>query len=449
MTVLAAAAITLLGLIVLLFALVGFLFVTRGTPVRHVRSQSDADGPPAAEEPAFCRTVELLTKTPLLPGHTVEVMTCGDDLYPQLWRELRSARRSITLQLYYCQPGRMADEFAEIITERARAGVPVLFLRDAFGSAPLPAEYFERLEKAGVRVAAFRPTRWYELHKVPQRSHIRVVVVDGHVGYTGGFGLDDKWYGDGRHEGQWRDSTVRFTGPAVRHLQATFAAGWAEATGDLLTGDHFFALEEEAAGDPLALPAEGEGTAASPRGSAEAGLLHASPTLGSTTAERFMALTIAAARRTLWISNAYFVPDTDFREMLVRAARRGVDVRVLTPDRNSDVRSTYFAGRKNLRELLAGGVRVFEYCPSMMHAKSVVVDGIWSSVGTMNFDNRSMAFNDETMLMVHDRALARRMQDVFERDLEVATEMTLEKFDRRPRTDRILEHASAALSRIL
>jgi cardiolipin synthase A/B len=449
MSALVAVAITLVGFVVLLFALVGFLFITRGTPVRRVRAPGDGSGPPAAEEPAFCRTVELLTKTPMLAGHTVEVMTCGDDLYPQLWRELRGARRSITLQLYYCQPGRMADEFAEIIIERARAGVPVLFLRDAFGSAPLPAEYFARLEAAGVRVAAFRPTRWYELHKVPQRSHIRVVVVDGHVGYTGGFGIDDKWFGDGRHEGQWRDSTVRFTGPAVRHLQATFAAGWAEATGDLLTGDHFFALEEEASGDPLALPAAGDATPSSPRGSAEAGLLHASPTLGSTTAERFMALTIASARRTLWISNSYFVPDTDFRAMLVQSAKRGVDVRILMPDRNSDVRSTYFAGRANMRELLEGGVRVFEYCPAMMHAKTLVVDGIWAAVGTMNFDNRSMAFNDETVFMVHDRAIAGRMHAIFERDLEVATEVTLEAFDRRPRTDRLLERGAAALSRIL
>jgi cardiolipin synthase len=449
MTALVALAIALVGFVVLVLALIGFLFITRGTPVRRVRAPGDGDGPPGAEDPAFCRTVELLAGSPLHPGHTVEVMTCGDELYPQLWRELRAARRSITLQLYYCQPGRMADEFAEIITDRARSGIPVLFLRDAFGSSPLPEEYFARLEAAGVRVAAFRPTRWYELHKVPQRSHIRVVVVDGHIGYTGGFGLDDKWFGDGRHRDQWRDSTVRFTGPAVRQLQATFAAGWAEATGDLLTGDHFFALEEGERGDPLALPPEGDATPAHPRGSAEAGLLHASPTLGSTSAERFMALSIAAARRTLYISNSYFVPDHDFRAMLVRAARRGVDVRILMPDRHSDVRSTYFAGRANLRELLTGGVRVFEYCPAMMHAKSLVVDGIWSAVGTMNFDNRSLAFNDETMLMVHDRAVAERMLDVFRRDLEQSSEVTLEAFDRRPRTDRLLERGAAALARIL
>ena len=449
MSVPAIIALSLLALIVLVLAVIGFLFITRGTPVSRVRAPGDGDGPPGAEEPAFCRTVELLTKTPLLPGHAVEVMTCGDDLYPTLWNDLRAARRSITLQLYYCQPGRMADEFADIIVERARAGVHVLFLRDAFGAKPLPDEYFDRLKAAGVKVASFRPTRWYELHKVPQRSHIRVVVVDGHLGYTGGFGLDDKWYGDGRHEEQWRDTTARFTGPAVRQLQATFAAGWAEATGDLLTGDHFFALEEGPEGDDPATEAEGAATVGDPRHSAEAGVLHASPTIGSTSAERFMALTIAGARHTLYISNSYFVPDDDFRAMLVQAARRGADVRILTPGPNSDVKSTYYAGRANMRELLAGGVRVYEYRPAMMHAKTIVADGIWSTIGTMNFDNRSMAFNDESVLMVHDRGVAERMVRVFREDLEYADEITLEAFDRRPWTHRVLERGAELLARIL
>jgi cardiolipin synthase A/B len=450
----AIVALSLLGALVLLFAVIGFLFVTRGTPVSRVRSP-DGDGPPGAEEATFCRTVELLTKTAILPGHEVEVMTCGDELYPRLWADLRAARRSITLQLYYCQPGRMAEEFAEIITERARAGVPVLFLRDAFGSKPLPDEYWERLKAAGVRVAVFRPTRWWELHKIPQRSHIRVVVVDGHLGYTGGFGIDDKWYGDGRHEGQWRDTTARFTGPAVRQLQATFAAGWAEATGDLLTGDHFFALEEaaeESRADRGGAPATesvaaGDGDEAV--ACAEAGVLHASPTIGSTSAERFMALTIASARRELYISNSYFVPDDDFRALLVHAARRGVDVRLLTPGPNSDVKSTYYAGRAHMRELLAAGVRVFEYHASMMHAKTIVADGVWSTIGTMNFDNRSMAFNDESVLMVHDRAVAERMNAIFRDDLTYAPAVTLEAFDRRPWTERVLEWGASALSRIL
>jgi cardiolipin synthase len=432
------ALLGLLALVIGVFALIGVLYVTRGTPVRRVRAPGDGDGPPEARDARFQATVELLTKTELRGGHDVAVMTCGDDLYPRLWEDLRHARHSITLQLYYCQPGRMADEFAEIVIDRVKADVRVLFLRDAFGSAPLPKEYLDRLEAGGVHIATFRPTRWWELHKVQHRSHIRVVVVDGRIGYTGGFGIDDKWFGDGRHKEQWRDTTVRFTGPAVLQLQATFAAGWAEATSTLLTGDQFFAIEEDGE------PAEGRAN-----DDICAGLLHCSPTLGSTPAERFMALSIAGARERLWISNSYFVPDDHFCGLLASTVKRGVDVRILTPDRNSDVRSTYFAGRHHYPQLLRAGVRIFEYSASMMHAKTLVVDGIWSAVGTNNFDNRSMAFNDESVLMAHSADVARRMEAIFEEDLRYADEVTLATFAARPWTDHLLERGASMLSRIL
>jgi cardiolipin synthase len=432
------ALLGLLALLVLLLAAVGLLYLARGTPVRRVRAPGGGELP-AADEPAFRATVELLTKTELRPGHAVEVYSCGDELYPCLWEDLRAAQRSITLQLYYCQPGRMADEFAEIVLERARAGVRVLFLRDAFGSAPIPEEYWKRLEAGGIQVAAFRPTRPWELHKVQHRSHIRVVVVDGRIGYTGGFGIDDKWFGDGRHVGQWRDTTTRFVGPAALQLQATFAAGWAEATGELLAGDAFFPLDDD--GEPEESRRAGEDV--------WAGLLHCAPTLGSTPAERFMALSIAGARRRLWISNSYFVPDDHFCGMLSDAARRGVDVRILTPDRHSDVASTYWAGRIHDERLLEAGVRLYEYTASMMHAKTLVADGAWAAVGTNNFDNRSMAFNDESVLMVQDRPFARCMEELFEKDLGFAREVQLDAFRRRPATERVREWGASRISRWL
>ena len=440
MPVVAAAALVLLGTLVLLFATVGVLYVTRGTPVRRVRAPGDADGPTAVDDPAFVPTVELLTKTPLHPGHAVEVFGCGNELYPRLWDDLRGARRSITLQLYFCEPGRMADEFAEIVLDRAAAGVRVHFLRDAFGSAPLPSAYLERLERGGVRVAVFRPTRPWELHKVQHRSHIRAVVVDGRVGYTGGFGIDDKWYGDGRHPGQWRDTTTRFVGPAVLQHQATFAAGWAEATGELLAGEHLFPLDEDGEAPEARRAGDGD---------ARAGLMHCAPTLGSTPAERFMALSIAGARRRLWLTNSYFVPDPHFVGLLGAAAGRGVDVRVLTPGRGTDVATTYWAGRARYEPLLAAGVRLFEYRPSMVHAKTLVADGVWASVGTNNFDNRSMAFNDESVLMVHDREVGGRLEALFHADLHWAREVRLDEFRRRPASERLRERAASAVARVL
>lgn len=421
-----------LALIVLVLALIGFLYLTRGTPVHSVRAPGDAEGPPAVDDPLFCDTIALLTKTPLTPGHRVEVMRCGNETYPRLWADLRSATRSITLQMYYCQPGRMADEFRDILLDRARAGVRVLFLRDAFGAGPLPEEYIEALKDGGVQVAEFRPTRWYELHKVQHRSHIRVVVVDGTVGWTGGFGLDDKWFGDGRHKDQWRDTNVRFEGPAVQQLQATFAAGWAEATGTLLTGDIFF-------------PPEG----LEPAGGVYAGLLHAAPTIGSTSAERFMALSIASAKQKLYVTNSYFVPNDDFCDLLTQAAKRGADVRVLTCNREGDVKTTYYAGRTRYEGLLRGGVRIFEYQPAMMHAKSIVVDGRWAAAGTMNFDNRSFAFNDESMLMALDAELGGVFERTFLEDLDYAEEIRLETFRKRGIVDRVKERAATMVSRLL
>jgi cardiolipin synthase len=426
-------AVSIVGVVVLLLAVVGVQYLTRGTSVRRLRAPGDHDGPPDPSDPLFCATLALLTNTPITTGHFVEVFTDGDETYPRLWADLRSARRSITLQMYYCQPGRMADEFQAILLERAAAGVRVLFLRDAFGSAALSDEYVDALKTGGVEVAEFRPTKWYQLFKVYHRSHIRVAVIDGTVGYTGGFGIDDKWWGDGQHEGQWRDTNVRFTGPAVLQHQATFAAGWAEATGTLLTGDLFFPTDDDPTDDGPVL----------------AGLLHAAPTVGSTSAERHFALAIGSARRRLFVTNSYFVPGPDFCDMLAAAARRGVDVRVLTCNEKGDVQTTYYAGRAIYERLLRRGVRIFEYQPAMMHAKSIVADGRFVSVGTVNFDNRSMSFNDETALLAVDSDLGGQMERLFERDLARSREITLESHARRPSGERVLEWGAALLSRVL
>jgi cardiolipin synthase A/B len=433
MEIVIRVVLALAGLFVALLAVVGLQSLTRGTTVRRLRAPGDGDGPPSPSDPLFCETLSLLTKTTLSPGHEIEVYANGNETYPRLWEDLRAAERSITLQMYYCQPGRMADEFKAILLERAAAGVRILFLRDAFGSGALTREYLAELEAGGIEVAAFRPTRWYQLFKVYHRSHIRVAVIDGVVGYTGGFGIDDKWWGDGKHENQWRDTNARFTGPAVLQHQATFAAGWAEATGTLLSGDLFFPPDIE-------LPT---------RGSIAAGLLHASPSVGSTSAERYYAFAIGSAKKRLYISNSYFVPSENFCEMLAAAVKRGVDVRVLTCNEDGDVKSTYYAGRARYASLLAAGVRIFEYQPAMMHAKTIVTDGRFVSAGTVNFDNRSMSFNDETTLLAVDTRLGARMEQLFASDLRNAREITAESHAARPVKDKLLDHTWSMLSRVL
>ena len=420
------------GGLLLFLAFIGLLYSTRGTPITSVRNVGGEAGAPAVADRRFLATMELLTLANLVDGNALELMINGDQTYPRLFDDLRSAQRSITLQFYFMNPGVLADSVKKTVIERARAGVRVLFLHDAFGSQNLSSAYLDSLRDGGVEVATFRPVHWYSLHKAQSRSHIRVVAVDGAIGWTGGFGIDDKWLGDGRTNGSWRDTNIRFQGPAVMQLQAAFAAGWAEATGSLITGDVFF-------------PRDGF----SADGAARAALLHTAPTIGSTAAERLLAVSIAAARRTLYISNSYFVPDDDFRRLLVEAARRGVDVRILTTSDETDIKTTWLAGRSHYEELLEGGVRIYEYQPTMMHAKTFVADGLWGSVGTANFDNRSLVFNDESNLLAYDERLGAQLDSIFTEDLRFSTEITLEAFRRRPWTNKVAEFTAGLFGRIL
>ena len=412
----------------LVAAIVGLLFIFRGTAVQHVRGVGGDGAPIAPGEAAFPLAIALLTGSTLSSGNRVELALDGDGTFPRLWADLRSARQSITFQMYYLAPGSVADTLAAILAERARAGVAVWMLYDAFGSG-LPDDYFAALRSAGVRVAAFRPLRLRNLWVVQNRSHVRGIVVDGRVGWTGGFGIDDKWLGGGRRAGEWRETNVRFAGPAVLQLEAAFVAGWAEATGELLTGR--MAVDRY------------EG------GVARAGLLFTAPTLGSTPAERYLALSIAGARERLYITNAYFAPDDNFVALLARAARRGVDLRILVGGPGTDVGAARLAARGRYEALLEAGARVYEYQETTLHAKTFVADGQWVSVGTMNFDNRSLALNDESTLMVLDSIAGQRMEAVFLDDLNYALEIDLTEFRRRPWFERVAEWVANLFTRLL
>ena len=427
---------------ILLFVLVAasLLAATRGTPVSIVRARGD-EAPPAVTDPLFLRTLEAYVDVPLRPGHAIALLGSGDETYPRLWADIRAARRFVAVQMYYANRGRVADQLCEVLAERARAGVEVLFLLDAFGSS-LGDEYFDALRAAGVEVAKFRAFRPHMIHTMIHRAHVRAIVVDGELGYTGGFGVDDQWLGDGRRKGSWRDTNVRFSGPAVMQLLATFASCWAEATGELIAGRRWWEPGEAATSDAAARDGGAES-------GARAALLHATPTVGSTAAERLVALTMCGARRRLWITNAYFVPDDDIRRFMKEAVARGTDVRVLAAGPNSDVASTYLAARARYEELLEKGVRIWEYDPDMIHAKTMVVDGTWGVVGTMNLDNRSMAFNDECNLLVRDERFAAELEAMFLADLEHATEIDLARFRKRPLWRKGLELGAHGLSRIL
>jgi cardiolipin synthase len=414
---------------VILVAFVGFLFLTRGTAVKHVRGVGEDSAPVSPAEPEFPLSVAVLTGTALSSGNRVELALNGDGTFPRLWDDLRSAKQSITVQSYYGNPGLVADTMLQILVERAAAGVRVHVLYDAFGTATISDEHRDVLRRAGVRVVAFRPLRPSTLYLLQNRSHVRGIVIDGRIGWTGGFGFDDKWLGDGITDGAWRETNVRLEGPAVAQLQAAFAAAWTEATGVMVTGRGRVEAQEG--------------------GVAMAGLLNSSPTLGSTTAERFLALSIAGAQKSLYVTNAYFAPDESFVALLTDAAERGVDVRLLIGGRGTDVRVAQSAGRARYETLLAAGVRIYEWEPSTLHAKTFVVDGLWSSVGTMNFDNRSLVLNDEVALMVLDAAFGQQMDSLFIRDLDHSHEIDAKQFSQRSRLQRVKEWGANLLTRLL
>jgi cardiolipin synthase len=419
-------------LVVSALALIGVLSITRGTPVRAVVAIGDKEGPPSVTDSLFTRSIELYTGLHMTKGNAVEQANNGA-VYPRLWKDLRAAQHTITVQMYYSRPGAVADSMAAILKERARAGVRVLLVLDAFGSQNLKRDWADSLRAAGVEIGLLRQLHWYSLHNASDRSHVRVVVTDGEVGYTGGFGLADYWLGDGKHADQWRDSNVRFEGPAVMGLQAAFAAAWAECTGELIAGNFFFPKKAFTTVD----------------GGVQAGIFFSSPTTGSTAAERFVALSIASARKTLYVTNSYFVPDDDFRTLLIDARKRGVDVRILTVSDNTDVKTTLWAGRSRYEQLLRGGVRIYEYQPSMMHSKTFIVDAMWGSIGSMNFDNRSLAFNNESNLAFLDAGVGAEMNATFFDDLSRSKEIILSEFVKRPWYDKVLEDGAALLSRLL
>jgi cardiolipin synthase len=382
------------------FALIGLQRTFRARPPHWLRNGDEHV--PSASNPDFPERVEQLTRAVFRSGNEVEMLCNGDETLPRLWSDLESAQRSIEFQIYYGESGQVADRTFAILEDRARAGVRVRFLYDPVGCRGLARRYLEALREAGAHLYPLRPLHFDRLDQFNHRAHSRIVLVDGNVGYTGDFGISDKWLGDGRSNSSWRSINARFRGPALREHVAAFIALWIEATGELITGEGLSA-EAVSGGGKLAA------------------LLHSSPTIGSTAAERVWALTLASARETCFIASGYFAPTASQVQRLAAAARRGVDVRVLTASAShTDVPPAYWAGRSRYPELFEAGVKIYEYQPSMMHAKSWVVDGIWCSVGALNLDNRSVALNDEVALMIHDADFGTRLQEIFRSDLALA-----------------------------
>jgi cardiolipin synthase A/B len=364
-------------------------------------------------ESAFVRAMEAHTMSGLVHGNRAQVLLNGEQIFPAMLDAIRSAKTTITLANFVYEDGRIAREMAEALAERCRAGVGVNVLVDAIGSSKMPKPLSRMLSASGCHFARYHSVNPFALKRFNHRNHRRILVVDGRVGFTGGTGVGDKWTGDGRQPGHWRQTDVRVEGPIVRFLQAAFAENWRDATGVLLTGDAYFP-EPERRGD-LAIQS-----------------VKSSPASGAAEAYLLFLLAIDAAKTSIKLTNPYFVPDAQMARALAGAAGRGVDVQVITAGAVGSTldRLVRKASQAHFGHALEAGVKIHEYGPAMLHAKTMVVDGEWVSVGSANLDNRSFAINNELNVTFMDRGLAARLTEVFEEDLKYTTPVTLEDWQR-------------------
>jgi len=369
----------------------------------------------------FLHAAEALTGATISVGNDVELFVNGDRIFPVLLDTIREARRSVNLLTYVYWQGDIAYDVAGLLCERARDGIEVNVLLDWVGSLRMDQTLIEQMRDAGVCVARFRPPKPYAVRRLNNRTHRKLLIVDGQIGMTGGVGIAEEWTGDAQDPDHWRDTHVRVRGPVVRGLQGAFAENWLEATGDALVGDAWL---------PPLEPVDGGGAMQ---------LVRSSSGVGDTNVEALYYLAIASARESLDLTAAYFAPRPAFLEALCDAAERGVRVRLLVPGAHIDKEFVRAAGRRSYERLLECGARIFEYQPTMLHAKTMVIDGVWSSVGSVNFDNRSFQLHDEATLGVRSERFARELTEQFERDLQVSEEIRPGRWQGRPLHQRATE----------
>ena len=374
----------------------------------------------------FVNSMGALLGPVLTDGNTVQALQNGDEIFPAMLTAIASARHTINFETYIYWSGSIGKQFAERLAERARAGVRVNVLLDWVGSQRIDEKYIDTMRASGVNVAKYHPLRWYNVARMNNRTHRKLLIVDGHLGFTGGVGIADEWSGNAQDQYHWRDVHFRVTGPVVAQMQAAFIDNWIKATGEVLHGAAFF--------PPIRAG-----------GAHRAQMFRSSPTEGSESVRLMYLLSIASARATIYLASAYFVPDDLSRDTLIAALRRGVKIKILVPGANNDRETVRKASRARWGKLLQAGAEIYEYQPTLLHCKIMIVDGLWTSVGSTNFDNRSFRLNDEANLNIYDAAFARQQIAVFQRDLKRARRIEYAEWLQRPWREKLLERPAALL----
>jgi cardiolipin synthase len=375
-------------------------------------------------EASFLRAAESLTGAPVSFGNDAELLINGDQIFPAYLGAIQDAEETVNLLTYAYWRGDIAIEVADTLCEKASSDVECNVIVDAVGGAKMDRKLVHKMRDAGVHVCFFRPPKPYAVRRLQHRTHRKLLIVDGTTGFTGGVGIAEEWTGNAEDPDHWRDTHVRVSGPVVRGLQGAFAENWLECTGDVLAGDRYLPqIDELEDGGPMQV-------------------MRSSATVGDSNAEALIYLAVAAAKRSIELTSAYFVPRPAFTQALVEAADRGVRMRILVPGSHIDKQFVRTAGRASYDELIDAGIEIYEYCPTMLHAKTLTVDEIWSSVGSVNFDNRSFQLHDEVTLCVQSERFAGQLHDVFESDLEVSERIEPAEWRERPITQRARENVT-------
>ncbi len=367
----------------------------------------------SVDDDEFLTTIAGATGVPFFEGNKIEILNNGDAFYPAMLKAIRQAQCSVTIEAYIYWAGNIGRRFAEALAERANSGVCVKILLDAVGSSTIGDEILEILERGGCQLAWYNPARPYSIGRFNHRTHRKSLIIDGRVAFTGGAGIADHWMGNAEDAQHWRDIQIRLEGPAVVPLQTGFAQNWLQSTGEVVTGFEFYPPIDE------------------PAGTLAVQTILSSPETGASAARTFYYLSIAAARRTIFIANPYFIPDQGAIDLLVAAKARGVDVRIMVAGIHNDA---WLARQNSVRlyyPLLKAGIQIFEYNHTMLHQKTMVVDGVWCTVGTTNFDSRSFAHNEENNVCFCDAHLARQLEAIFNADIKGCELITLEKWQNR------------------
>ena len=384
---------------------------------RRLYTSGDAD---------FRRALGILLGPPLLPGNKITTLVNGAQIYPAMINAIRTAQTNITFETFVFRDA-IGATFVDELSNAARRGVQVHMLLDWLGSRTMDSALLSAARTAGCDVQIYHPPHWYHLGRLNNRTHRKVMVIDGKVGFTGGVGIADQWKGNADSPSHWRESHFRLEGPAVAQMQAVFIDNWIKATGRVLHGADYFPKLSTTCGDM------------------EAQMFGSSPVGGSESMHLMVLLALTAAKSSIDIQNAYFVPDRLTVEALCSAARRGVRIRIIVPGRHTDARLGRWAAQGLYGELLAAGIQIFEYQPTMMHCKVLVIDGLWSSVGSANFDDRSFRLNDEANLNAFSEELAREQIRLMDADVLQSRKMVLKRWRSRTLGRRVNERLALLL----